>query len=236
MKKLPIILASLVVVATLCSCGEGAQQSAPQTNDASQSHVETTVQNAKVGDILDKPEKVFEGDQFYCYFQYPDSSNETGIGTAEVTLKDDANTNSGILYISDGPLKLHEEVLVNNSDGSITRYYKDTFMEKLVKDTESTEAQLNERKEKAISCLILTGYSLTESLGDLVKYKKCEDKDLPLTGDAYVYDVIENGKTVGTIMINKETGLFAKWMDENGKEVMSAQKISVTDVEIPEYE
>lgn len=103
-----------------------------QTADAASSDkAEENGKEAAIGTMLDKPEKVLELEEFYVSMTYPDDENESGVKTLEIALKD--KEEPGILYISDGALKLHENIYELSSSGDVVKYTKDVFAETFTK-------------------------------------------------------------------------------------------------------
>ena len=55
------------------------------------------------------------------------------------------------------------------------------------------------------------------------------------TGEAYAYDVYENGEKAAEIMINKDTGLLSKIKMEDGSMTCTLSEYKLSGFTIPEY-
>ena len=203
-----------------------------QTADAASSDkAEEDGKDAAIGTMLDKPEKVLELEEFYVSMTYPDDESETGVKTLEIALKD--KEEPGILYISDGMLKLHENIYELSSSGDVVKYTKDVFAETFTKDEESSSASLQKEVETLKTLLQRVGYGFVE-LSSEVKYKKCKDEKILPTGEAYKYELYAGNELIGSICVDKETGIFVKMTNPDGSDVMTVISIE-TDVNIPAY-
>ena len=203
-----------------------------QTADAvSSDKAEEDGKDAAIGTMLDKPEKVLELEEFYVSVTYYSDNDETL--TMEFALKD--KEEPGILYISDGVLKLHENIYELSSSGDVVKYTKDVFAETFTKDEESSAASLQKEIETLKPLLQKVGYGFVELSSEAeVKYKKCEDVKISLTGEAYKYELYTGNELIGSICVDKKTGIFVKMTNPDGSDVMKVTAIE-TDVNIPAY-
>ncbi len=237
-----IITAVLCLIScfVLAACsGNDLSDSKGTDNSQSQSDTPSSSPNTTqepievtVGTMLDKPEKIVELEEFYISVIYPDSENESGVKTMEIALKDKGNP--GILYISDGVLKLHENVYELSGNGDVVKYTKDVFAEKFTQDKESSAETLEGEVESLQNLLQLVGYGFVEASSD-IKYKKCEDVKITLTGEAYKYELYAEDEVIGTICVDKQTGIFVKMTDSDGSDIMTVTSIKTTGFDIPEY-
>lgn len=75
--------------------------------------------------MLNKPEKVLELEKFYVSVTYSDTESEADVATMEIVLKDTGAP--GTLYISNGTLKLYENVYELSDSGNIVKWHKGCF-------------------------------------------------------------------------------------------------------------
>lgn len=131
---------------------ESTENNSAQPDSSGVSDTVPEPEEAAIGTMLDKPEKVLELEEFYVSISYPDNENESGVKTMEIALKD--KDEPGILYISDGMLKLHENIYELSSSGEVAKYTKDAFAETFTKDEESSAASLQHEVEnlKSFCC------------------------------------------------------------------------------------
>ena len=253
MKKTIAVLLILVMVLSLCACGSKKSDSDSSKEKDTQSE-ETTkkddqkedeeeekeekkesnkvVKEAEVGDILNAPEIEFELEEFYIYFTYADENNETGISTMEIAMNDAELP--AILYVTDGTLKTSEVVYEFDDDGNVIKYAKDVFAESFKKDENLSQSATQEEATTVLELLEMLGYLFVDSNKD-VKFKKCENDKAIFTGDVYVYEMISDDETIGTVWVDKETGIFVKMIDSDGEEIFQVQSISTSELGIPKY-
>lgn len=259
-KTLALILAALMLMGTLTGCGakektddetvttttvakeDNGQEDTTPTEKEESNQEETaptekeqtnTKQEAAVGDILDAPEVAFDNDteNLYIYYSYP-GDTEDEVKSMEIAV-DQVTDDQYVLYSSDGLLKTHEILYeVNESSNTVTKYYKDAFMEGFEPDLKT--AATNEEEKNAM--LTLLGMFMSDSADySGMKYRKSDAIEFSMTGDVYVYDVMENGEVSGRMCINKENGLIVKLEDAEGNELFTVQEIKIGEFEMPEY-
>ena len=188
--------------------------------------------SAASGDILDAPEVTYNStsNTMYIYYTYP---GDTENGTASMELAVDQVTDDMyVLYMSDGLLKLHE-TLYEVSDAGITKYYKDSLMANFAQETAMSQAELQAEHDSVLSLL---GYFMMTS-DDYAgfQYRKSDEKVATLTGDVYVYDILNSGEVTGQVWIDQSTGLMVCMKDEQGNNLLSVQNFSLTNSGIPAY-
>lgn len=253
MKKFSKLIATLLIfimALSLCACG-GSEKEEEKKDDTKVEDTDKTekddsedeadkeetdktenVEEAEIGTVLDAPEKVFDLEKFYIYFTYPDEEAETGMATMEIALDD--SDDFGVLYVTTGPLKLDEIIYEADAEGITAKYYKDVFAEGFTKEESLSAEELQTEVTGILELLDMMGYEFSETYPD-TQFKKCESQTAPLTGEAYVYELIEDGESHGTVWVDQETGVFVKLFDENGEELFTVQDISTTELGIPEY-
>ena len=184
------------------------------------------------GTILDAPEVLFDADakEVYVYFTYAgDTADE--IASMEIAV-DQITEDAYLIYTTDGLLKNHE-LVYEVTDAGVTKYYKDAFMDKFEKETEATQQQVEKEKNEILS--LLSYFMMQHSDYSGFQYRKSDKKVAELTGEVYVYDVLENNEYVGQICIDKITGLMVSLKDEQGNPIYTVQKFQTSKVEIPQY-
>ena len=202
-----------------------------EENGVTKEDKEETIIEAEVGTILDAPEKLFEADKFYVLLSYPDEENESGISTMEIVLDD--TVTPGVVYLTSGLLKTDELIYELNEDGTITKYYKDVFMEDYVLIDDATQEELQEEKQSAMEIMSQVGWC-ADIIYEGVQYKKCENEWNAFFGDVFVYEMLYEGENFGKISVDMETGLWVK-EEYDGEEIMSVTMYRETDLGIPEY-
>lgn len=240
MKKIVVLLLAIcMLTATLTGCGAESdtptRTDKPQTEQGSISNEESGNEADKevaAGTILNAPEVQFNAnaEELYVYVTYPgDTVGETK--SMELAV-DQITAETYLIYFTDGLLKNHE-LIYEVTDAGVTKYYKDTFMEAFLPDTEASQQQLEEEKNEMLSLL---GYFMMQH-SDYAgyQYRKSDAKVVTLTGEVYVYDVIENDECVGQICIDKATGLMVSLKDAQGNPMYTVQKFQISNVEIPAY-
>lgn len=249
-KTIAILLTMLMLVSMLAGCGEKAPDNADnsklptanneiqnneQTEDQKQNETQQNTQpkaEAAVGDVLDAPEVSFDEntEDLYIYFTYPGDEKDEVL-SMELAI-DQVNEDTYVIYMSDGLLKLHE-VIYEVTDAGVTKYYKDAFMESFALETELTQTELEQEKASMLS--LLSTFMLAHPDLEGVKYRKSDAPAFALTGDVYVYDMIEAGEVAGQICIDKATGLMVSLKDTDGTALYSVQAIKTSDLGIPAY-
>ena len=190
---------------------------------------------AEIGAILNAPEAVYDydnsPDEIYLRFLTPDGENEGRNAETELALRQKTE-DVYELYCSNGLLKLNEFVLVVGDD-TIERYWKDAFSERFTQDTETSQKELQEQKE---TCLTLLNQFLTmDSFGSGLRYKKQADGLSPTGREAYSYEVLKDGETMGFVLIDKDTGVILRIEDPEHGMVHSVEELRTQNVEIPAY-
>ncbi len=242
MKKIiALFLVVLMISCLLIGCGEKSQdggdnQTATSTKTDGQPqwvpNQNNTQQNkpAAVGDILDAPEVIYTSEKLYVYYTYP---AETGDQTLSMELAiDQVTEDTYVIYASDGLLKLNE-IIYEVTDTSITKYYKDSFMEGFVKNTELPLAALQKEKDGMMDLVFL--FILDSAEYDMCKLRKSDASVFTPTGDSYVYDLILDGTVTGQICVDKATGVVVKCTDSQGTSQFSVQQFKTSGFTIPAY-
>lgn len=229
------LLAILLCLMLAACSGKPAAEDGKDTaqNTTADEATSQTEQEADVGTMLDKPEKELTLEKFFISATYPDDENESGVKTLELGLDDTADP--GILYVTDGVLKLHENIYELSSSGKIAKYTKDVFAESFAKDTESSEQTLKDEVEVLKNLLLQFGYGFAEAGGE-TKYKKCDDAKILLTGEAYKYELYQGEECIGSICVDKKTGIFVKATNPAGETIMTVTAIQTEDFELPAYQ
>lgn len=246
MKKVVVLfLTACMLAATLAGCGakdraEG-NDIPPQTDKTQveqqkptdeQKEPEQENKEVAVGTILDAPEVLFDTDaeELYVYFTTPGATaNET---TSMEIAVDQVTADTYVLYMTDGLLKNHE-VVYEVTDAGVTKYYKDTFMDAFAQETEMNKQVMEEEKNKVLS--LLSYFMMGHSDYTGCRYRKSDAKVATLTGEVYVYDVMENNERTGQICIDKDTGVMVSLKDAKGEALFTVHDFKVENVEIPAY-
>ncbi len=232
MKKTVAIILTLAMILMVC-VGCGASNVSTEQS-AGESENQEPSQPVAVGTILDVPEKQLTLEKFYALLLVTDETAEGGVTQVGVTLDD--TVTPGVVYLTDGLLKLSEIVYECDEQGLITKYEKGTFDESFTKDTTSTQDALAQEAMTAQTFLQMVGYGFTEAYPQY-QYKKVEGGiSLHYVDvDVLTYELIENGQTVGTIEVDAATGIIVKMLDANGEKLFEVMEFKTDAVEIPNY-
>lgn len=219
-----------MLATVLVGCG-GSGNNDTQTPPAASSTVTPAPapapsQPAAVGTVLDAPEKAFDSSIEHIYIHFNTEDAEMELALSQIT------PDTYVLYVTDGVLKLHEMVY-ECSDSGIKLYWKDAFMSAFELDTESSQATLQQQHDSTMEFFAM----LTLFDGSLngLQYRKVSDSDFAVTGNVYVYDLLENGEYAGKIKIDKATGLLVDYEDANGESIIYVHEIRTSDLGIPQY-
>lgn len=253
-KSIAWLLAVLMAVGMLAGCGAKetpagdktattqatepqAQPTAPQQAQPQPTQPQQQVQpqptqpqEVAAGTVLDAPEVTFDTsiEDLYIAFTYPGNGQTESM---EIIL-DQLTADTYALYVSNGMLKLNE-IVYEVTDSGITKYYKDTFMETFQQDTALTQAAL-EAEVAGVMELVLT-FMLQHPDLQGAQYRKSDAVSTALTGDAYVYDVLDNGTLAGQVCVDKATGLMVKMTDAAGNNTFTVTQLKTTGVQVPAY-
>ena len=256
MKKVVVLLLAMcMLMATLAGCGTEkdedkksnqtqAEQQESNSNDADEKDADESiadkneadknddVKEVAVGTVLDAPEVAFDDniEELYLYVTYP-GDDEDEVLSMELAITQ-ITDEKFVIYYTDGLLKNHE-LVYEATDTSVTKYYKDTFMEDFLKDTDVTEDEAEVELDNVLS--LFSYFTVEHSDYSGLKYRKSDAIVASLTGDVYVYDVLENNEYAGRICVDKATGLMVSLKDADGNAIYTVQKIQTSNVEIPEY-
>ncbi|MBE6797434.1 MAG: hypothetical protein E7531_03755 [Ruminococcaceae bacterium] len=229
MKKVVVLFLTVcILVGALTGCG-GKDGTTSQTDKTQAEQVDREV---AVGTILDAPEVQFDTntEELYVYFTYPgDKANETA--SMEIAV-DQVTDDTYLIYTTDGLLKNHE-LIYEVTDAGVTKYYKDAFMDRFEQETEATQQQVEKEKNEILS--LLSYFMMQHSDYAGFQYRKSDKRVAELTGEVYVYDVLENNECIGQICIDKATGLMVSLKDIQGNSSFTVQKFQISNVEIPAY-
>lgn len=240
-----LFLAACMLAAILAGCGTentapsqgdkpqaeiNAQQ--PVTPEETQAKIEQENKEVAVGTVLDAPEVSFDADteELYVYATYP-GDTEGEVLSMELAV-DQVTADTYLIYFTDGLLKNHE-LVYEVTDAGVTKYFKDVFMSAFEQETEASQQQLEKEKNNMLS--LLSYFMMQHSDYAGFQYRKSDDKTAVLTGEAYVYDVLEDNEYAGQICIDKATGIMVSFKDAQGNSIYSVQKFQVSNVEIPAY-
>ena len=184
-----------------------------------------SVNEANVGDVLDKPEIIANdvlADASEFYFE----------GTMAGDTEDQVNTvvfgfygtdTDSSVYYSDGL----DEMVFEWKDAdfnNVTCYYRGVMNDAFEKKSGEQFAESRDAT-MTLAALFMDPTNYLQS----AQYKKCADsKNVLSQRDVYVYEIIQDGKSAGTLEVDKETGFMMHLSDENGDMVMSVTKI-ITD-------
>lgn len=240
MKKIvALFLVVCMLSAILAGCSAETSAPQPETNaqlsvtpDETQAKTEQNHTEVTAGTILNAPEVTFDenAEQLYIYYTYPGDKEEEVL-SMEIAI-DQVNEDMYVIYMSDGLLKLHE-VIYEVTDTGVTKYYKDAFMENFALETELSQTALEQEKTSMLS--LLSQFMSPSSYLEGVQYRKSDAPAFALTGEVYVYDLMENGNVSGQIYVDKATGLMVSLTDTNGTSQFSVQSIKTSDLGIPAY-
>lgn len=242
-KVVALLLAICMLVTILTGCNAEnnttaetdktqSEQQEPTSNEESKNNVGEVNKEVATGTILNTPEVQFDTntEELYVFFTYPgDKADETA--SMEIAV-DQVTDDTYLIYTTDGLLKNHE-LIYEVTDADVTKYYKDTFMDKFEKETEATQQQVEKEKNEILS--LLSYFMMQHSDYAGYKYRKSDKKVAELTGEVYVYDVLENNEYAGQVCIDKATGLMVSLKDEQGNPIYTVQKFQTSKVEIPQY-
>ena len=242
-KVVALLLAICMLSAILTGCGAEnnnstqsdktqIEQQEVASNEESKNEEGQANKEVAVGTILNTPEVQFDtnAEELYIYFTYPgDTADETA--SMEITI-DQVTEDTYLIYTTDGLLKNHE-LIYEVTDVGVTKYYKDVFMDKFEKETELTQQQVENEKNEILS--LLSYFMMQHSDYAGFKYKKSDKKVAELTGEVYVYDMLENNEYAGQICIDKTTGLMVSLKDAQENSLYTVQKLQTSKVEIPIY-
>ena len=244
MKKVFVLLLMICMLAAIFTGCDTENNTSTQTdkthgeqqentpNEESNDDAGKADKEVAAGTILDAPEVLFDADakEVYVYFTYAgDTADE--IASMEIAV-DQITEDAYLIYTTDGFLKNHE-LVYEVTDAGVTKYYKDAFMDKFEKETEATQQQVEKEKNEILS--LLSYFMMQHSDYSGFQYRKSDKKVAELTGEVYVYDVLENNEYVGQICIDKITGLMVSLKDEQGNPIYTVQKFQTSKVEIPQY-
>lgn len=204
----------------------------PTPSEESKNETEQGDKEVAVGTILNAPEVVFDTntEELYVYVTYPGDA-EDEVLSMELAV-DQVTADTYLIYFTDGLLKNHE-LVYEVTDAGVTKYYKDVFMSAFEQEMEASQQQLEEEKNEMLSLL---GYFMMQN-SDYAGYqfRKSDAPVFALTGEVYVYDMLENNECVGQICIDKATGLMVSLKDAQGNSAYTVQKFQTSNVEIPAY-
>lgn len=226
---LSIFLISITVLTLLCGC----QNNKGSTENKPTSNTTEDIKEAEIGTILDRPEKEFNGEQIYTLYLIPDPDDDSKINSMELILDD--RKDPGVVYVSDGVIKLNETVYELYENDKFKIYKKDLFNSKFKKIEGLSEQELEDEKLGMFSLLYeYLGVGYTEINPD-TKFKKCENDSSMFTGEAFVYTLITNDNENGELWVDKDTGIFVKLTDKSGNEIFKVQEIKTKNIDIPDY-
>ena len=240
-KVVALLLAICMLVTILTGCNSEnntpaetdktqSEQQEPTSNEESKNNVGEVNKEVATGTILNTPEVQFDTntEELYVFFTYPgDKANETA--SMEIAV-DQVTDDTYLIYTTDGLLKNHE-LIYEVTDAGVTKYYKDAFMDKFEKETEATQQQVEKEKNDMLS--LFSYFMMQHSDYSGFQYRKSDKKVAELTGEVYVYDLMENNECVAQIGVDKATGLMVYYKDAAYE--YTVQEFKTTGVEIPQY-
>ena len=241
MKKVFVLLLSismLVVILTGCNAENNTSTEAdkPQSeqqeivsDEESKNSAGEVDKGVAVGTILDAPEVLYDADnakELYVYFTYAGVTESMEIAVDQVT------EDTYLIYTTDGLLKNHEFVY-EVTDAGVTKYYKYAFMNAFEQEMESSQQLVETEKNEILSLLSEFMMQYSDYAG--FQYRKSDALVATLTGDVYVYDMLQNNEYAGQICIDKATGLVVGLKDAQGNSIFTMHDLKVENVEIPAY-
>jgi len=186
-----------------------------------------TNQGVAVGTILDAPEVVFEGgveDSLGMKFTV---NGEAGNGFAIVQVSDELY----VIYVYEDD----EGVIFEVSDNGCAVYTQEGSNASFEKDTSMTQDEITESLENTIETLNMF-VETSASLPAGVQYRKADASEtLTIKRDYYRYDVLQSGEKIGTICIDKATGLLLRTVNAEGETYIDVTEIKISNAKLPQY-
>ncbi len=231
MKRIIAAIITLTLLFSLCACGNSKKSGKTETVSSKSSDSQSKSQKeVAVGETLSEPEKTFNPestDELYLRFILTSDGETKEFEYAVDQITDETY----LLYVSNGMLK-NNEIVYEVGDTEIKKYEKSALQEKFSLATLSYDEAENEiDTHMELVAMFINGFKDAEG----VEYKKKEGFNMVGTGEAYAYDVYENGEKAAEIMINKDTGLLSKIKMEDGSMTCTLSEYKLSGFTIPEY-
>jgi len=139
-------------------------------------------------------------------------------------------TDTAVIYVYD---EYEGEEIVNVvKRDKATRYFRLIGEKEFVPDREAEDSDWIADKD-SINYIFqtLTQFSVPS---EGITYKRPEDVKA-VAGEAYAYEVREDGVLIGYVHIDKATGIMSAFLDENGNALTDITNISTEGADIPKY-
>ena len=228
MKRIIASILTLLLLLSLCACGGNKENNKTETNNQTSTTESKKQEESTVGETVSEPEKTFENtEKLYLRFTTTTDEKTNEFEYAFDQITDDTY----LLYVSNGMLK-NNEIVYEVGDTEIKKYEKSALQENFSLATLSYDEAKNEvDTHMKLVAMFLNGFEGAKGL----EYKKQGDFNAPGTGEAWMYDVYEDGKKIAEVMINKETGLYSKIKLEDGSVTYTLSEYKLSGFTIPEY-
>ena len=227
MKRIIASILTLLLLLSLCACGNNKENNKTETNNQTSATESKKQEESTAGETVTEPEKTFDTEKLYLRFTTTTDEKTNEFEYAFDQITDDTY----LLYVSNGMLK-NNEIVYEVGDTEIKKYEKSALQEKFSLTTLSYEEAKNEvDTHMKLVAMFLNGFEGAKGL----EYKKQGDFNAPETGEAWMYDVYEDGKKIAEVMINKETGLYSKIKMEDGSMTYTLSEYKLSGFTIPEY-
>ena len=229
MKQIIASILALLLLLSLCACGDNKTNKTEINNQTSTTESKKQ-EESTAGETVSEPEKTFDTENTEkLYLRFTTTTDEK---TNEFEYAFDQITDDTyLLYVSNGMLK-NNEIVYEVGDTEIKKYEKSALQEKFSLATLSYDEAKNEvDTHMKLVAMFLNGFEGAKGL----EFKKQGDFNAPGTGEAWMYDVYEDGKKIAEVMINKETGLYSKIKMEDGSMTYTLSEYKLSGFTIPEY-
>lgn len=257
-RVLALLLCVLLVVSMLAACGSKDDDIDDDDKDTKSTTGETKADETKgtepnstepkgtqptqpqkpstsgvsVGTILDIPEVTYnsENDDLYLCMYTVDLVDGNKVADMEIAIQD-GNTDTPVVYYSNGKNGSNKEVYEVTSDG-IVKYVKTKGQDSFTKDTTTTQDAMLSTIEFVMGIFEVVLDSENSFPG--LQFKKTGESVSGI-GEAYAYDVLSEGEVVAKIRVHKETGIIAELKNPQGFNVMVVTQMHMTNLPIPDY-
>lgn len=191
------------------------------------SYTKAEKEEPEESEILDEPEVVVDAaeiDELYADVELTVAGETVEVAVGAKLFSD----GSGVIYLEgemgDG---YRAVILEDGEDGEVIAYSRTKKSDAFKQDDSFTEADVEEILglfETVWSMLVVEDWS---EVGE--EFKKIESANK----DVYTYEVSEDGEVMGTISVDKETGILTAV--ESEEVTLKLNDFSITDAKIPNY-